>query len=42
MQKVRIGKFDFNGEEWRSVSKEAKEFISKMLCYDPYIRLSAG
>lgn len=34
------GKFDFDGEEWEDVSKEAKDLIKKMIC-KPERRLSA-
>ena len=35
MDKVRIGKFGFDTDEWDYVSKEAKEFITRMLEKDP-------
>lgn len=35
MEKVSKGTFQFEGEEWDDISKEAKEFIKKMLTYDP-------
>ena len=31
MEKVRIGKYTFDTEEWNMVSMEAKNFISKLL-----------
>lgn len=34
------GKFDFDGEEWDDVSKEAKDLIKKMIC-KPERRLTA-
>ena len=34
------GKFDFEGEEWNDVSKEAKDLIKKLIC-KPEKRLSA-
>lgn len=34
------GKFDFDGEEWEEVSKDAKDLIKKMIC-KPERRLSA-
>lgn len=40
MDKVKIGKFGFDTEEWDYVSKEAKEFITKMLEKDPKKRIS--
>lgn len=38
---VKAGKFDFSEEEWKHISKEAKELISKMLTYEPSKRYSA-
>lgn len=35
MEKVSKGTFTFDGDEWEDISKEAKEFIKKMLTYDP-------
>jgi serine/threonine protein kinase len=40
MEKVKIGKFGFDTEEWGYVSKEAKDFITKMLEKDPKKRYS--
>lgn len=34
MEKVAKGSYTFDGEEWEDISKEAKEFIRKMLTYD--------
>ncbi|KAL4488264.1 hypothetical protein ABPG73_001675 [Tetrahymena malaccensis] len=39
--KVKLGKFGFDTDEWNYVSKEAKEFICKMLEKDPKKRISA-
>ena len=41
MEKVRIGKYNFEGEEWTQVSSEAKVLISKMVHKDPKKRYSA-
>lgn len=41
MEKVSKGNFSFDSEEWDAVSKEAKEFIKKMLTYDPVKRYTA-
>ena len=48
MKTVKKGKFDFPriyflilAEEWDSVSKEGKDLLSKMLKYDPKVRVSA-
>lgn len=35
MEKVNKGTYTFDGDEWEDISKEAKEFIKKMLTYDP-------
>lgn len=42
LEKIKKGKFIFPAEEWDLVSKEAKEFICKLLEYDPKKRLSAS
>ena len=34
------GKFDFEGEEWTEISKEAKDLIKKLIC-KPEKRLTA-
>jgi hypothetical protein len=34
MEKVKKGTYTFEGEEWEDISKEAKEFIKKMLTID--------
>lgn len=41
MEKVKIGKYDFNKPEWRYVSDDAKKLINNMLQYDPQLRYSA-
>ncbi|CAD8110074.1 unnamed protein product [Paramecium sonneborni] len=41
MEKVKKGVFSFESIEWEDVSKEAKEFIKKLLQYDPTKRYSA-
>ena len=38
---VARGKFDFDGEEWDEISKEAKDLIKKLIC-KPEKRLTAG
>jgi len=41
MDNVMIGKFSMKGREWENVSKEAKDFIMRLLEYDFTKRLSA-
>ena len=38
---VKKGKFGFNGQVWRKVSKQAKDFISKLICVDVNKRMTA-
>lgn len=40
MEKVRIGKYSYDSAEWNYVSREAKEFISKLIEKDPKKRYS--
>jgi len=37
---VQVGKYDFDGEEWEEVSKEAKDLIKKLIAR-PEKRLTA-
>jgi len=41
MEKVKLGKYSFNGKEWASISNEAKQLINLMLTYDQKERISA-
>jgi calcium-dependent protein kinase len=41
LNKVKLGKFSFDTEDWTLISKEAKLLISKMLTIDPTNRISA-
>jgi calcium-dependent protein kinase len=41
MDKVKTGKFSFNGKEWSAISPEAKNLIKLMLTYDPKERIAA-
>jgi calcium-dependent protein kinase len=41
MDKVKTGKFSFNGKEWSAISPEAKNLIKLMLTYDPKERIPA-
>lgn len=40
-EKSRSEKFSFQANSWRSVSYDAKDFISKLLCADPKKRMDA-
>jgi calcium-dependent protein kinase len=40
LEMVQKGKFDFDGEEWDEISKEAKDLIKKLICR-PEKRLTA-
>lgn len=41
MEKVSIGQFDYNSVEWESISQLAKDFIDKLLKFNPNERYSA-
>lgn len=41
MDKVAIGKYEFNHVEWNGVSDEAKKCIKRMMEFDPTQRYSA-
>jgi calcium-dependent protein kinase len=41
VQSIRSGKCTFRPESWKKVSKEASEFVAKLLVVDPVKRLSA-
>ena len=41
LARVRTGKFSFPEAEWRSISKDAKDLISKLLEFDATKRISA-
>ena len=40
--KILLGKFEFAGKEWHSVSRLAKQLISSLLHPDPQVRLTVG
>ena len=41
MSAIKSGKFDFKHSVWKGVSKNAQEFITSLLTYDPKKRPSA-
>jgi calcium-dependent protein kinase len=42
LDKISFGYINLNGNEWKSVSNEAKIFLKKLLTYDPKERISAS
>jgi calcium-dependent protein kinase len=38
---VKIGKYNFDTSEWKNISPEAKNLISKMLTKNPEKRITA-
>lgn len=41
LNNIRLGVFSFTGNEWASISNEAKDLIKLMLTYDPAQRITA-
>ena len=41
MTKVELGKYNFQSDEWRDVSEDAKNFICKMMCVNINNRYSS-
>ena len=41
MEAVKKGEYSFNGYEWKSVSKESKDFIATLLTFNPKNRPNA-
>lgn len=41
LEKSAKGEYSLSGPEWDSISADAKDLISKMLCYDPSKRITA-
>ncbi|CAI2365469.1 unnamed protein product [Moneuplotes crassus] len=39
--KIKIGKFAFDGDYWKGISEEAKDFITKLLVVDPSERITS-
>ena len=42
LMKVERGIYAFRGEQWRKVSNEAQDLVSRLLCYNPKTRISAS
>mgnify|MGYP003876820667 CR=1 FL=1 len=42
MDKVALGKYSFDSEEWSYISEDAKKFIKRLLEYDVDARITAG
>jgi calcium-dependent protein kinase len=38
---VKLGTYSMSGPEWKTISKDAKDLIKKLLTYDPSKRPSA-
>lgn len=41
VKNVKVGNYSFSGSEWKNISREAIDFIKKMLTYDPNNRITA-
>lgn len=41
LERVKLGKFTFDPEDWEPISREAKEFVTRLLRMDPNKRPSA-
>ena len=41
MRQIKLGEYDMKGKIWNTISKPAKDLITKMMCVDPKQRLSA-
>ena len=41
LKNIKRCKYDFNAPTWQSVSREAKDFVTAMIVYNPQKRLSA-
>lgn len=42
LQAILDGKWGFDAQEWQTISDEAKDFISQLICIDVDLRLSAA
>jgi serine/threonine protein kinase len=40
IEKIKSGEFTFSGNQWKNVSADAKDFITKMLVVDPRGRMT--
>ena len=40
-RRIKIGRFDFPAEQWGSISRLAKDFVTQLLQYDPSKRPTA-
>ena len=41
MRLIKIGKYSMKGRVWDFISKQAKDLIKGMLCYNPNKRMNA-
>jgi len=41
MRLIKIGEYYMTGKQWTNISPQAKDLITKILCYDPKKRFSA-
>ena len=41
MKKVEVGKWEFGASRWKEITADAKDFVTKMLTYDPLQRPNA-
>ena len=41
LDQIASGTYDFEGKEWQNISEDAKNYVSKLLTFDPAKRYSA-